>query len=187
MKNKALSTEQSTFDGNFQRKIVKKGEVLQRSGDHISHSYFVKSGLLRSYSIDEKGKEHIFMFGPEGWFVGDMEAQFFQKPAELFIDALEETEVEILKHVDMQKLMLESDTELFKHQMHKLAKRIGVLQRRIIMLMSAPAIDRYNFFIETYPSITQRVPQRMIASYLGIAPETLSSLKSERTKFKSIS
>ena len=61
----------------------------------------------------------------------------------------------------------------------KLAKRLRVLQKRIVMLMSSAAIERYEHFIATYPSIIQRVPQRMIASYLGITPEALSRVRKE--------
>ena len=62
----------------------------------------------------------------------------------------------------------------------KLIKRVTVLQKRVIMLMSSKAIERYDAFLETYPDIVQRVPQRMIASYLGITPEALSKLKGDR-------
>jgi hypothetical protein len=104
------------------------------------------------------------MFAPEGWIIGDSVAS--DEPADLFIDVLEDTRlVEISKNNDM------------KHSTDKLLKRMAVLQKRIIMLMSSSAIKRYEHFIETYPDITQRVPQRMIASYLGITPEALSAAK----------
>ena len=64
----------------------------------------------------------------------------------------------------------------------KLIKRVEVLQNRIIKLMSASAIERYEDFIETYPDIVQRVPQKMIASHLGITPEALSTVKRKRLK-----
>jgi CRP-like cAMP-binding protein len=148
----------------MKEKSVKKGEILQHQGNFNTKAYHVKSGLLRSYSIDEKGKEHIFMFAPEGWIIGDSVAS--DEPADLFIDVLEDTRlVEISKNNDM------------KHSTDKLLKRMAVLQKRIIMLMSSSAIKRYEHFIETYPDITQRVPQRMIASYLGITPEALSAAK----------
>jgi CRP-like cAMP-binding protein len=152
----------------MKEKRVKKGEILQHRGSFNTKVYHVKSGLLRSYFIDEKGKEHIFMFAPEDWIIGDTVRQ--NEPAELFIDALEDT---IL--VEMNK-----DIELInatEHNTEKLLKRMAVLQKRIIMLMSSSAIKRYEHFIETYPDITQRVPQRMIASYLGITPEALSAAK----------
>ncbi|MEN0050762.1 MAG: Crp/Fnr family transcriptional regulator [Bacteroidota bacterium] len=150
---------------------VKKGTILQYKGS-LNHKVFqVESGLLRSYSIDEKGKEHIFMFASEGWIIADN--IFPDQPSRLFIDAIEDS---TLIQVEKNKFM-EHDTE-------KLLKRIEVLQNRIIMLMSASAIERYESFIDTYPDIVQRVPQRMIASYLGITPEALSTVKRQRRQKK---
>ena len=150
----------------MKRITVKKGEVLQQKGDLHTKVYTVKSGLLRSYSIDEQGKEHIYMFAPESWIIADGNEP--ETPAELFIDALEASEL-VVQEKDFS---LEVDSS-------KLRKRLGVLQNRVIMLMSASAIERYHHFISTYPQIVQRVPQKMIASYLGITPEALSRVKKE--------
>lgn len=151
----------------MKKTTFKKGEIIQQAGDLNTRVYHVKSGMLRSYSIDAKGKEHIYMFAPEDWIISDLVEM--DEPAMLFIDALEDTEVEIFnKDAD-----IEFDTT-------KLMRRMAVLQKRIIRLMSASAIERYDDFIVTYPDVTQRVPQRMIASYLGITPEALSKVKSGR-------
>ena len=144
---------------------VKKGEILQRKGDLGSKVYQVESGLLRSYSIDEKGKEHIYQFAPENWIIAD--ATTNNIPCELFIDCLEDSII----------LEIEKDFNFLSSEPLKLVKRLSVLQQRIIMLMSASAIERYENFINTYPNIVQRVPQRMIAAYLGVTPETLSAAK----------
>lgn len=152
---------------------VKKGELLQSGGELDSRGYIVKSGLLRSYSIDDKGKEHIYMFAPEDWTIGDN--HFPNEPTELFIDALEDSEILVFEKGN--KFDINTD-EAYR----KLLRRMAVLQKRIIMLMSATAIERYEHFEKTYPQIVQRVPQKMIASYLGITPEALSKVKSERVK-----
>ena len=151
---------------------VKKGEILQRSGEINTKIYRVKSGLLRSYYLDSDGKKHIFMFAPEGWTIADTVSP--DQPSDLFIDAIENSTVLIYK----------KDIDKEQKNVGKLVKRLYVLQRRIIMLMSTPAIDRYDHFIKTYPNITQRVPQKMIASYLGITPEALSKLKRMRINKK---
>lgn len=150
---------------------VTKGQIIQRKGDLNSKVYQVESGLLRSYTIDEKGKDHIFMFAPEGWIIADNAPP--DQPCDLFIDALEDSKV-IQKVKDFSS---EPETQ-------KLIKRIRVLQKRVIMLMSAPAIERYEHFIQTYPDIVQRVPQRMISSYLGITPEALSKAKGDQMREK---
>lgn len=143
----------------------KKGQILQRNGELNTKVYSVKSGLLRSYIIDSKGKEHIFMFAPEGWVIADNLAR--NEPCDLFIDALEDTVVSIT----------EKDFKLEQDRADQFIRRISVLQKRVIMLMSNSAIERYEHFVETYPQILQRAPQKMIASYLGITPESLSRAK----------
>lgn len=146
---------------------VKKGIILQRNGELNTKIYHVVSGLLRSYIIDAKGKEHIFMFAPENWIIGDSVSP--TKPANLFIDALEDSVIEVFEK-----------THQIEHNQEKLINRITALQKRVIQLLSSSAIERYEDFVKTYPDITQRVPQKMIASYLGITPEALSTVKKAR-------
>jgi CRP-like cAMP-binding protein len=149
---------------------VSKGQIIQRKGDLNTKVYRVESGLVRSYSIDEKGKEHIYMFAPENWIMADnCEANI---PCELYIDALEDSVL-----IVSEKKITETEFDSFL-----IFRRLGTLQKRIIMLMSSSAIERYKHFAETYPDIIQRVPQKMIASYLGITPEALSSVKSKMVK-----
>lgn len=147
---------------------VKKGEIIQRSGSLNSKVYHVNSGLLRGYTIDQKGKEHIFIFAPENWTIADTNPA--EVPCDLFIDALEDSTITV-----MQK-----DIEAEKQNITSLLKRMAVLQKRIIMLMSFSAKERLDHFIETYPNILKRVPQKMIASYLGITPEALSTIKRKK-------
>ena len=151
---------------------VKKGQMLQHAGELNTKVYVVEAGLLRSYAIDKKGKEHIFAFAPEGWTIADLCEVTI--PCELFIDALEDSTVTVIEKEERKKQVA----------INTVVKRILVLQKRVIMLMSAPALERYEYFIETYPNIIQRVPQKMIASYLGITPEALSRVRKERTKAK---
>lgn len=146
---------------------VKKGQILQRKGDLNSKVYQVKTGLLRSYALSDKGREHIYMFAPEGWIIADHVAP--DEPSDLFIDAIEDS------------LVLQQEKDWREgHDLPKLLKRLGVLQKRVIRLMCASALERYDHFVATYPDIVQRVPQKMIASYLGITPEALSTVRSKR-------
>jgi CRP-like cAMP-binding protein len=149
---------------------VKKGDILQQSGQLNTKVYFVKSGLLRSYTIDERGKEYIFMFAPEGWIIADSNSAEIR--CDLYIDALEDSVITV-----MEKNFGDDKIDVIA-----LMKRMAVLQKRILMLMSSSAITRYEHFIETYPQIIQRVPQKMIASYLGITPEALSKVKGDKAR-----
>lgn len=162
--------------------FFKKGSIVQGAGVKANYAYIIKKGLLRSYTIDEKGKEHIFMFAPEGWVISDVESHANETTTVLHIDALENTEALMFNKdsIDTSKLPLDSVLNEFS----RLLKSFGVLQRRVIMLMSAPAMLRYEHFLETYPQIVNRIPQRMIASYLGITPEALSKIRGDMTRKK---
>ena len=166
----------------IETKKVIKGEVLQKQGDLKIKSYLVKKGLLRSYTIDDKGKEHIFIFAPEGWIVSDMESQTKGSPAQLFIDALEDAELEVIEKNILDQTSSFTSTEQTKAHTLNLVNRISTLQKRVLLLMSASAKERYKDFLITYPNIIQRVPQKMVASYLGITPEALSKIRGEMLK-----
>ncbi|MEQ8238619.1 MAG: Crp/Fnr family transcriptional regulator [Cyclobacteriaceae bacterium] len=159
---------------NSKIRTVKKGEIFQRRGELNSKVYQIKEGLVRSYTIDEKGKDHIFMFAYEGWTIGD--AISIDEPCELFMDALEDS-VLIVREKNIAQ---EVNAQSFK----ALVKRMLVLQRRMIGMMSSTAMERYEDFESTYPELIQRLPQRMIASYLGVTPEALSKLRGERARSK---
>lgn len=174
---------QGFFDRYFHQekwktRKVKKNEVIQSAGQVTSKMYYVKSGLLRSYTIDDNGKVHIYTFAPEGWVVSDLESHLFNKPSDLYIDAIEEAEI-----IEINELVASWLAELNEKDkaevIHVLYKRVAVLQRRVLLLMSATAMQRYEHFIKTYPHLINRVPLKMIASYLGITPEALSNIRSK--------
>ena len=151
---------------------VKKGQILQHAGELNTKVFGVEAGLLRSYTIDQKGKEHIFAFANEGWTIADLCE--VTDPCELFIDALEDSTITVIEKEERKRQV----------DINTVVNRVFVLQKRVIMLMSASAIERYEHFVKIYPNIVQRVPQKMIASYLGITPEALSRVRKEQTKTK---
>lgn len=159
-------------------KHVKKGEQLVKVGDLVKGAFFVINGCLRSYLIDEKGKEHVFLFAPEGWILAERDDFKSDQIASLYVEAIENSTVEFIP-LKVYEIILKLRPTSLEHQVPKLHKRIQMLQKRVILLMSASAKDRYEYFLETYPSIVQRVPQKMIASYLGITPEALSKIKKD--------
>ncbi|CDF80369.1 cAMP-binding protein [Formosa agariphila KMM 3901] len=163
-------------------KHYKKGQILQFAGDEQAKLFYVKSGLLRSYIIDEKGKEHIFDFSHEGHYISDVESRQNNIPTSLFIDTIEDSEV---ISVPLEKLSPTGlSPELIFNEFTDLALRMGILQRRLIMLISEPARNRYTYFIETFPEAVERIPLKMIASYLGITPEVLSKIRGEIARGK---
>lgn len=162
-------------------KKIKKGELLLSIGDIASYTYKVRSGCLRSYVIDDAGKEHILQFAPEGWIIGDMDSSTNNKPSVIFIDAIEESEVAFIPTAalgDFHSL----DKEMLANMAIKLRNNLIVTNKRVISLLSATAKDRYISFTETYPTLVQRLPLKLIASYIGITPEYLSDLRRKLSK-----
>lgn len=115
---------------NCKRKTVKKDEFLLRKGEYSHYIFFVESGLLRQYSIDEKGKEHILGFAPENWFVSDRESIYFNQPSSYFIQALEYSTVALLD--DNFLKLLSTKVPAFRDFNNKLLhNHIRSLQKRI--------------------------------------------------------
>lgn len=169
----------------IQKKEVVKGDFLLREGEICNETFFVEKGLLRMYSIDKNGKEHIIQFAPENWLISDRSSLFFNSQSEYFIDAVELTEVLSLGRdffTDLRKTFPSSG----ENNNIILQKHIRNLQDRINSLLADSAEERYMKFIKMYPDILQRVPQWMVASYLGITPESLSRVRKElaRKNFK---
>ncbi|NOT74917.1 MAG: Crp/Fnr family transcriptional regulator [Cyclobacteriaceae bacterium] len=165
----------------FKTKTYLKGEFLVRPGDRCKNIFFIEKGLVRQFTIDSNDKEHIIHFSPENFLVSDRSSAYFNQPTEFFIEALEDTVVYIMDENFINKA---SDvSKLFREFNHRaLHNNIRVMQKRINHLLTATAEERYLEFVKTYPSLYQRVPQWMIASYLGVTPEGLSRVRKELTR-----
>ncbi|MBX2924045.1 MAG: Crp/Fnr family transcriptional regulator [Chitinophagaceae bacterium] len=183
-KTSITEDEYSKITENLITRKVSKGEILLRQDKICSEVYFVQSGLLRSYTIDHAGKEHIIQFAPEEWWIGDRNSFYFNEPALFFIDCIEDSELMVLNHPFFDAANLIPSFSDFNTKV--LHNHIRTLQIRLNMLVAATAEERYLDFIERYPNLTLRVPQWMIASYLGITPESLSRIRKElaRKNFK---
>lgn len=169
------------------RQPVDKQQMLLRSGEICRHIYFVETGLLRMYSTDRNGKEHIIQFAPENWLMSDRSSLYFNEKSEYYIEAVENSEVVALES-DFFTSIIDIDARLARNNDTLLQKHIRGLQNRVHSLLAESAEERYMDFMETYPELLQRVPQWMIASYLGITPESLSRVRKElaRKNFKVI-
>ena len=183
LKNKAnLSPETiEELTLNLKTKTIPKGQFLLNKGEICHTSFFVESGLLRSFTIDETGKEHIIQFASENWIITDLSSAYFNEPSEFFIEAIENTTLTLLDR-EFFNQAAEISPNYRKFNEKALQNHIRHLQKRINLLLGAPADKRYLDFIKLYPDLTLRVPQWMIASYLGITPESLSRVRKELAK-----
>lgn len=162
----------------FTVKNYSKHDMLLQEGESNSFAFFVDRGLLRMFSIDTQGKEHIIQFAAENWIVMERGSFYFHESSNYYVDCLEDSEIIHLNKDFFDRLINEYSHASIKNN-YLLNNHIRQLQRRINQLLGATAEERYLDFIKTYPSITQRVPQKMIASYLGITPESLSRVRKE--------
>lgn len=162
---------------HFTTKKLRKHQFLIQEGDIVQNDYFVVKGLLKASFTNNEGKEHILQFAMEDWWVCDYQAYFNQTNATLNVDCLEDIEVLCLSLINREKIC--SELHKIEHFFRR-KSNFGyiALQQRILSLMNNDAKGRYEQLRKQYPSLFQRVPKTMIASYLGVSRETLSRLSS---------
>lgn len=163
----------------FIPKKLRRKQYLLQEGEVNKYGAFVSKGLLRTYTVDDKGAEHILQFSPEGWWTADMYSYLTGEPSQYNIDALEDSELLLMEAAASEKLMA-TVPKIEHYQRILLQNNYIATHRRLISSLSQPAEEKYADFIKRYPHIVQRVPQHMIASYLGITPAFLSRLRSRR-------
>ena len=160
------------------RKLRRKHFLLQE-GDVNKAAVFVTDGLLRMYAIDRNGAEHILQFAPPGWWIGDMNSFISQQPGTLYVDALEDSELLLLEKTHLENLFAKVPS--FERFFRILAENaLATYQQRLIDNLSLPALDRYNNFCRLYPSLIECLPQKQVASYIGVTPEFLSKMLSQK-------
>ncbi|MBX0334305.1 Crp/Fnr family transcriptional regulator [Pontibacter sp. HSC-14F20] len=168
--------EQAHIKAYLTLKKIRKKQYLLQEGDVCKMIAFVEKGALRAYSVDENSNEHIIQFGLEGWTISDLFSFLTGEPATYNIDALEDSELVIISKSAHEELL----QTMPKYETFTRLNITGAylaMQRRLTSIISASVEERYQDFIALYPHIAQRVPQHMIASYMGLTPETLSRIR----------
>ncbi len=155
-----------------------KGQYIVQQGDICKCSSFLISGCTKTYYMDNEGQEHIVMFSIRDWWSSDLGSFITQTPADFNVQCIENTEV-IQFSYDNQEELFQEIPKLERFFRKILEKALVASQKRIVRNFSLTAKERYLIFRELYPTIEQRIPQYMIASYLGITKEFLSKIKSQ--------
>jgi len=160
-------------------KKFRKHQYLLQEGDVCRYHCFITKGLLRTYAVDDKGNEHVIRFAMENWWISDRESLLTEQPSKFNIDAIEDSEVLLFDKPTMQ-MLTDSIPAFGKMVTGVLDKSFITSQTRIHEAISSTAEEKYNTFVQRYPGFALRAPQSMIASYLGIKPETLSRLRNKK-------
>lgn len=176
-----LDNEKDLFCSLFQHQLVKRKSFLLREGDTCKFEGFVIKGLFRVYHVDQNGVENILYFAMENWWITDIDSFTNEKPSQLYIEALEDSEVLLItkKDKELAYTNLPQIEKLFRIMTQKTHV---ALQRRMIDNLSKTADQRYVDFIEKYPQLLQRLTNLQIAAYLGISHEFLSKIRKKIVK-----
>lgn len=179
LKHVALTPqEQELFLSKTETRHYKAKTILLNAGEVCKNSYFVNSGVLRSFNINDNIVEHVLSFACSGWWIGDMYSLLSQKPGNLFIQVLEDAEIVLLSK-ENQEILYQEIPKLERFFRILTENSLVANQERLMDNLSLSAEERFEKFSKKYPSLMQQVPQKQIASYLGVTPEFFSKMKSK--------
>jgi CRP-like cAMP-binding protein len=168
--------EQTVIESKFHHKRLRRKQYFLQEGDICKQIAFVVKGAARMYSIDDKGHEHIVRFALETWWLGDHESFNLLTPSRFHIEMLEDTDLLVITTVNAHELR--DQVKGFDLTIKAMDKQLAIAtQKRIHAAISMTAEERYEELVKTYPQFLQRFPQNMVASYLGVSPETLSRMR----------
>jgi len=181
-KHVALTTEEQERVLAFtETQTYKAKTLLVKEGEVCTYSFFVTKGILRSYNIDENGVEHVVSFACPGWWIADMYSFLSQRPGQLYIEVNEDAEVILLSKANRDTLFTEiPKMERFFRIL--IENSLVANQQRLIDNLSFTAEARYDKFTKKYKELVHCLPQKQIASYIGVTPEFFSKMKARLLK-----
>lgn len=177
------SEEADTILKKFKKESYKSKTVLIRPGMDANFTYFVLKGVLRSYTIDANGTEHILNIATPNWWMADMYSYLGGKPAIMYVDVVDDCELLSITREEVEALY-EEIPRLERFFRILTENNLISNQQRVLDKMSLTAEERYEKFIKKHPEVTQCLPQKYIASYIGVTPEFFSKMKSRMLRNK---
>lgn len=175
----SLSEEEAQeFTSILEELKIPKKNFLIAPGDLVNSEYYVVSGCLEAYYLDESGDKHIIQFAVEDWWISDFEAFFNKIPAKLYVETIEDS-VLLGINRDTLEILYTRIPQFERFFRIKTTRAFVALRSRILSTLQKNGKERYLEFCESYPKIEQRVPNYHIANYLGLKPESLSRIRKE--------
>ncbi|SHM04099.1 Crp/Fnr family transcriptional regulator [Mucilaginibacter sp. OK098] len=173
------AAEEQLLCEKLEPKTLKKKAFLLEAGKHCHGNYFVVKGCLRLYFVNNKLNEQIIQFGIENWWITDYDGLTSKQPSTCYIQAVEPSEVLLLSEKN-QAILFEQIPCLETYFRIMMQKAYVASQRRIGYIFNLTEEERYIHFSSRFPDFLQRVPQYMLASYLGFTPQFLSRLRAKK-------
>lgn len=181
---KLTDDEDATFSAAFREKKIKKRQFIVQPDFIVKSRNYVLEGAFRAYVVDDKGQDSTIAFAIEDWWITDYNSYILQKPATMFVVALEDSTILEISYEEEQAL--KQANHKFETFFRIRAERTAAfMQQRIISNLTQTAEERYENFISKYPQIVQKVPQYALASYLGMTTEFLSRIRNKKVPKKS--
>lgn len=162
----------------FFKMNFKKGDILLKANDDVNFQYYILEGCLRTFHIDDHGKEHTVQFGIKDWWISDYTAFFSTSKAIMNIEVIQDAILYRISRHDKETLY-EKIPKIETFFRLKLERAFAAFQKRILSNLSQTATERYLTFIKKYPNIEKSIKNYHIASYLGITTESLSRIRKE--------
>ena len=173
--------EKSAVEELFKERKIKRRQFILQQGEVCKLNTFVVEGCFKMYMIDRNGKEHNLQFAIENWWIGDIGSFHTEQPSKLYIEAIENSVILQINKEDQLKLFVEYPK--FNRIFRVFTENALVsAQRRILQNISSTAEERYLNFLERYPYFFNRISNVQIASYLGVTPEFLSTIRKKISK-----
>lgn len=168
--------EKNSLSLYFHKQTVSKKDFLLSEGQPCQFNYFIVKGCFRLYLCTENGKEQVIQFGIENWWITDYSSYTSGRPSKFYIQAIETSEIFYISRNE-QELLFEKIPRLESYFRKNLERAYAASLTRIEYLFLLSGEERYRNFAKVYPGFVQRVPQYMLASFLGISPEYLSEIR----------
>lgn len=162
-------------------KPYKSKSLLLKANEISRNTYFIQSGVVRSFNINDHIIEHVLHFACEGWWIGDMYSYITEKPGNLFIEVIEDAEIVIISK-EKHQILYREIPKLERYFRILAENSLVAHQERLMDNLSLTAEERFEKFCSKYPTLIQRVPQKQIASYIGVTPEFFSKMKAKLLK-----